>query len=332
MRRVVRARPWYFLLLIGVFSGCFETKLIPADSDAGGAPSGGEGGAQQAGGSAGEGEDAGATAGGSSSGGRPVASGGAATGGAGNAKGGAANTGGTGNAKGGAAATGGAAPTGGAATGGATTGGAGGASGGSGGQVLSSVDWLTFVDSDAPSSSSPNGALGINGLLYGYADSCAVLNWDAQQRCASGTLCNPADGANWGIAVGFDFKNTGATGVPPDTKQLWDPNDVGALGVAWEITGTAPGLQVWMLNMDPVWAGQCSAASCDIAGPPDGNPTPPLLGQLLFSNMRKDDWGSSGVRYIYDPAKAYALQFKLPAIVVGPVSFSFCVKRVGIIH
>lgn len=324
---------WAFLALMGAFSGCFETKLIPAESSAGGeggALVGGEGGVSDSAGSAGVGEAGAAAAGGSASGGEPSAgSGGLATGGASNGKGGNVASGGvtTGgkSASGGASATGGVTASGGAATGGVVA-----ASGGSGG--LSKVDWLTFDGSDAPSSLGVNGALGINGVLREYVDSCATLTWNAATRCATGTLCEPANGANWGVAVGFDFKNTGPGGTPPDTTQLWNPNDVGALGVAWEITGTAPSFQVWVLNMDSIWRGQCSSATCEIAGPPDGVWSPPLAGQLLFANMQKDDWGGSGVRYEYDPAQVHALQFKLPAIIAGATSFSFCIKRVGIVR
>lgn len=330
---------WTFFALVGALFGCFETKLIPAEpaaGGAGGALAAGEGGVSDTAGAAGLGEEAGApVAGGTSSGGggRPSAgSGGLATGGAGNGKGGSVASGG-GVTTGGRGGTGGASTTGGvAASGGAATGGAGTASGGSGGQGLPKVDWLTFVGSDAPSGQGVNGSLGINGVLYAYADTCATLNWNAQTRCASGKLCEPANGANWGIAVGFDFRNTGPGGTPPDTKQLWNPNDVGALGVAWEISGTAPSLQIWVLNMDPIWGGQCNTMSCDIAGPPDGIWTPPRAGQLLFSNMEKDDWGGSGIPYVYDPAKVHALQFKLPAIIAGAASFSFCVEGVGVIH
>lgn len=320
------------------FSACFDTRQIPEGAGSGGkggassgnggaAGKGGSGGNAQAAGAAGNNE-AGSSDGGSESGGNS-SGGNSATGGS--AGGGGANTGGstTGGARSGGAPGSGGKATGGVTTGGISTGGS--ASGGSAGQGAK-VEWLSFVNSDAPSTLSPNGALGINGVVYGSADSCAVFNWNPLTRCATGTLCNANNGENWGVALVFDFKNTGPSGTPANTKQLWNPNDVGALGVAWEITGSAPALQVWVLNMAPVWNGQCDAVTCEIAGPPDGTAGASLAGQFLFSNMEKDDWGGSGIKYDYDPAKVHALQFKLPAIIAGAASFSFCLKSVGLVR
>lgn len=216
---------------------------------------------------------------------------------------------------------------------------AGGAAGGtaSAGQAGASgapgVTWLAFDGSQAPSSEAVNAALGINGTLYAYADGCATLSWDESTRCASGQLCTAgANFENWGIAVGFDFHGTGPDGDPPDTKLLWNPEEVSALGVAWRIRGNAPGRQVWVLNMQPAFRGQCGVMTCEIAGPPDGNAMPALEGQLLFDHMVKDNWGGSGTPYVYDPAAVYALQFKLPAINVGAASFSFCIDALGVIR
>jgi hypothetical protein len=251
-------------------------------------------------------------------------------GGSGGSTGGMApSTGGTAPSTGGMApSTGGMAPsTGGVAssTGGmAPTGGTGG--------LVSGVNWLTISEDWADPADAPNGALNISGALYAYGDSCASLTWNPVTRCASGTLCTPgASYQNWGVAVGFDFHNTGANGTPPDTKMTWNPATVGAVGVAWSVSGAAPGLQLWMLQMDPVWNGQCSAASCEIAGPPDGTPTPTLQGQLRFTNVVKDDWGGSGTNYVFNPAAMQSLQFKLPAVVAGGQSFSFCVDKIGIV-
>jgi hypothetical protein len=225
-----------------------------------------------------------------------------------------ATVGGSGNS------TGGTAPS----TGGTATGGSGG--------LVSGINWLTINEDWADPADTPNGGLNISGALYAYADACATLSWNPVTRCASGTLCTPgASYENWGIAVGFDFHNTGANGTPPDTKMTWNPATVGAVGVAWSISGSAPGLQLWILNMDPSWNGQCTAASCEIAGPPDGTPTAALQGQIFFSNLVKDDWGGSGVYYVFNPAAIQSLQFKLPAVVAGGQSFSFCVDRIGIV-
>lgn len=232
----------------------------------------------------------------------------------------------------------------GAETGGSAVGGFGGASvagqhsGGSAGQPSggepSRVTWLSLQGSEAPASEEPNGDLHIAGHFYAYADECADLDWDDAARCATGQLCDPLGGENWGIAVGFDFKITGEDGVPPNAKLTWDPREVGALGVAFKIGGEAraPGLQLWVLNMDSVWDGECTAMTCEIAGPPDGRRLLPLEGELWFDNMQKDDWGGGGDPYEYDPAAVHALQFKLPAIEVGPASFSFCIDALGIIR
>lgn len=219
----------------------------------------------------------------------------------------------------------------GAPTAGSPSAGSAGNSAGGGG---SRVTWLELQGSEAPNSLPPNGDLHIAGQFYAYADSCAELHWDAASRCATGQLCESRGGENWGIAVGFDFNNTGEQGEPPNTKLTWDPREVGALGVAYEIGGQerAPGLQLWVLNMDRLWDGECSAMTCEIAGPPDGRRLVPLKGELLFSNMDKDNWGGSGVPYDFDPAAVHALQFKLPAIEVGATSFSFCVDALGIIR
>lgn len=196
----------------------------------------------------------------------------------------------------------------------------------------SGVTWLSLVGSQAPSTESANAQLGINGVFYAYKDDCATLAWDATTRCASGHLCTVgANYENWGIAVGFDFSNTGPNGAPPDSKLVWNPEQAGARGVTWRIRGQAPGLQLWMLNMAPRFEGRCSEMTCEIAGPPDGAASAALTGTLLFDQMVKDHWGS-GVAYVYDPTLAYALQFKLPAINVGSASFDFCVEALGIVR
>lgn len=227
-----------------------------------------------------------------------------------------------------------------AATGGATgesTGGAGGAGTGgavaaTGGSTTTGTQWLHIEGDWADPELAPNGELDISGVFYAYGDTCATLSWDPETRCATGTLCDPgATYANWGIAVGFDFHNTGETGTPPNAKLTWDPGLVGARGIEWQITGSAPGLQVWITNMDPSWAGVCTSDTCEIAGPPDGISAASLNGSLYFSSMSKDDWGGSGVYYTYDPAATLAIQFKLPAVIAGASSFSFCIDRLGII-
>jgi hypothetical protein len=195
------------------------------------------------------------------------------------------------------------------------------------------VTWLSLEGSSAPQNDAANAALGVNGAFYAYGDDCATLVWDETTRCASGKLCTAgADFENWGVAVGFDFHATGASGEPPDSKLVWNPDDAGVRGVTWRIRGTAPGRQVWVLNMDPTFQGICSVMTCEIAGPPDGAAAASLAGELLFDDMVKDNWGGSGTPYRYDPAAVYALQFKLPAINVGSASFDFCIEALGVIR
>ena len=208
-----------------------------------------------------------------------------------------------------------------------------GAAGHAGESSAPEVTWLSLQGSAAPSSDLGNAALGINGVFYAYGDDCATLVWDETTRCASGKLCTVgADYENWGIAVGFDFHVTGASGDPPDSKLVWNPDERGVLGVTWRIRGTAPGRQVWVLNMEPSFRGICGVMTCEIAGPPDGAATTSLAGTLLFEDMVKDNWGGPSTPYRYDPAAVYALQFKLPAINVGSASFDFCIEALGVIR
>jgi hypothetical protein len=179
----------------------------------------------------------------------------------------------------------------------------------------------------------PNSDLNISGALYAFGDDCARLEWDPVTRCATGELCDPGpDFANWGVAVGFDFHNTGEMGSPANAKKTWDASAVGALGVEWRLSGTAPELQVWVTNMDPSHGGTCTVDSCEIAGPPDGNATAFTDDDLRFRTMVKDDWGGSGIAYTFDPSAILSLQFKLPAVNAGAASFAFCVDSIGIIR
>jgi hypothetical protein len=204
--------------------------------------------------------------------------------------------------------------------------------GNAGSSGASGVTWLELSGSTAPSSSAINAELGIEGSFYAYGDDCSKLVWDDQGRCASGTLCDPAISLdNWGISIGFDFRNTGPDGTPPNAKLIWNPDDFKARGVAWRIRGKAPQLQVWVLNMAPSWQGQCTGMPCEIVGPPDGVAPAALNGELDFDNMIKDTWGS-GVEYTFDPAAVHALQFKIAAVKVGAVAFDFCIDALGIVR
>ena len=223
---------------------------------------------------------------------------------------------------------GGGASEGGAENGGASAGTA--AQAGSGGAPR--ITWLALSGSTAPSSSAINAGFGIEGWFYAYGDGCSTLNWDASGRCASGKLCDPADLDNWGISIGFDFHNTGPGPTPPNAKLTWDPHEHGAQGVAWRVRGTAPKLQVWVLNMAASWQGQCTGMPCEISGPPDGVAPAPLNGELDFDSMVKDDWGGSGEEYTFDPAAVHALQFKIAAVKVGKAEFNFCIDALGIVR
>jgi hypothetical protein len=196
------------------------------------------------------------------------------------------------------------------------------------------ISWVTFEGDWADPALAANSSLNISGAIYSYTDGCATATWDAATRCVYGTLCDPgADFANWGMAVAFDFYNTGMDGDPPDTKLVWDANAVAATGLAWRVTGTAPGLQVWVTNMDASFGGQCAVDECAIDGPPDGVASTPLnaVAQMPFASMVKDDWGGSGTVYSFDPSAILGLQFKMASIASGAASFDFCVEDIGII-
>jgi hypothetical protein len=84
---------------------------------------------------------------------------------------------------------------------------------------VAGVNWLSFDGSWADPSVGANGALGVSGSMYSFGDSCATVSYDEATRCVSGTLCDPGtDFANWGMAIGFDFYNTGDDGTPPNTR------------------------------------------------------------------------------------------------------------------
>ena len=206
-----------------------------------------------------------------------------------------------------------------------------GGSGGSGGTVAG-TNWLSFDGDWADPGVAPNGALNISGVIYAYADPCTAtyMTWDPTTRCVSGSIC-AFSSTNWGMAIGFDFRNTGELGVPANTKMPWSAPAVAARGVAWNISGTVPHLQVWVLNMDPTHAGMCMVDDCSISGPPDGTPSPLMNGTLLFNSMVKDDWGGSGTDYVFSPTNISALQFKIPSVEAAGFSYDFCVDQLGIV-
>jgi hypothetical protein len=190
------------------------------------------------------------------------------------------------------------------------------------------IRWLTLDGALAGGASEPNATLGIDGKFYGYADSCALsyMTYTASSRCLSGTLCDTGTNfENWGVALGFDFLNV--DGV----KYVWDPSAVDAIGLAWVISGSVTALQLWVQNMDSSWNGVCSAESCAIDGPPDGDDAIGSTGELYFDSMVKDYWNGSGTSYVYDPAADYSLQFKIPTVNVPGATYGFCIEQLGLI-
>jgi len=248
--------------------------------------------------------------------------------------GGDAGTGGTFGGSGGTIAGGGTFPTGGSSGQGGSAGSTGGSATGGSGGTPTGIQWLSFDGSWADPSVEPNGTLQISGASYAFGDSCAQVYYDEATRCVSGMLCDPGPTfANWGAAIGFDFHTTGAEGSPPNQKTPWNASNVGAIGLAWQISGSAPGLQVWITNMDPIWNGMCSADDCAINGPPDGKASTILNIQdtLNFGSMVKDNWGGAGTFYTFNRANILAIQFKLAAVISGPTPFSFCIDRLGVV-
>jgi hypothetical protein len=187
---------------------------------------------------------------------------------------------------------------------------------------------------DGSSAPASGNSYGINGTFFPVGDGCATLTWNPQTRCASGTLCakDPPNYLNWGAEVALNLKTGAGYDYP------FDATAAGVTGFFWEITGTAPGMQVWVpLTTNP---GEClqSSNTCALSQPPWGNPTPSLgptgrnYVQLQTTLMSYDQWGSS---YVYpppwDPTRLHSLVWKLPAQTVA-TSFNFCVQNVGVIH
>ncbi len=230
--------------------------------------------------------------------------------------------------------SGGVASAGGAAHGGSSSKAGSSSSSGSGGsaamELVSGTNWLSLIADAAPGDMGINGELGIDGVFYAYADPCAsaTMQWDAVSRCVSGELCFSENGANWGVAIGFDFNSVS------EVKHAWNATAVAAQGLAWEITSPfQTALQVWVQNMDPSFGGTCSATSCSINGPPDGTSAATYDGQFLFSQMVKDNWGGTGISYVFDPTNISSLQFKIPPATDSlSTSYLFCVARLGVVR
>jgi hypothetical protein len=49
--------------------------------------------------------------------------------------------------------------------------------------------------------------------------------------------------------------------------------------------------------------------------------------------MMKDDWGGTGVPYVFNATNISALQFKIPAATSSlSTSYSLCIDRLGVIR
>lgn len=233
--------------------------------------------------------------------------------------------GGFGSGVGGASSSaGGASKGGGSSTSGGNTG-----TGGAGqANPVSGVNWLTLVEDAAPSTVGVNGKLGVEGVFYAYADPCSTtsMSWDPLTRCITGTMCAAdSTGANWGVAIGFDFNNVASV------KHAWSATTAGVTGIAWSALGAGTSMQVWVQNMDPSFKGACSEMNCNINAPPDGTPSASSSGQFGFSNMVKDVWGPDADSYVFNPANISALQFKLSSK-PSASNYTLCIDAVGLIR
>ena len=215
----------------------------------------------------------------------------------------------------------------------AASGGAGGDSttGGvaNGGQGAERIVWLTLENDQAKNTTFPNDSLGINGVVFAYADGCASITFDRTTRCVSGKTCAvDSSYLNWGMAAEFDFVVDSA-----DVKYAWNPAGHGVVGFAWQITNSyGTYLQLWVPLMDPTYAGVCSAESCSLDAPPYGAGKIGQTGTLHFNSMTQDTWGSGYPTYNFLFANVYSLQFKIPTVVVRTAAnFEFCIDRLGVI-
>lgn len=237
-----------------------------------------------------------------------------------------------GSSSGGASSVAGAGHGGSKPSGGNSSGGTGAGSGGTPAtEPTTGINWLTLAQDAAPGDQAVNGALGIEGVFYAYGDACSTqtMSWDPETRCLSGTLCVADElGTNWGVSIGFDFNNV------KDTKHAWNASAAGVSGIAWRIDGSrVPSLQLWVQNMDPSYNGTCSAESCSINGPPDGQNPISSSGQMSFASMVKDNWGGTGTAYVFNPGNISSLQLKIPAALSSiDASYDVCFEALGVVR
>ena len=178
-------------------------------------------------------------------------------------------------------------------------------------------------------------AFGIEGGFYAVGDSCATLTWDAATHCASGTVCakDPPYYLNWGVEIGMTLKSSGGYDYG------YDATANGVTGFFWEVTGTAPGMAVWLPQTAGLGACLTTSNKCTVLQPPWGNSMPSMgpsgSNFVMLSTMSMDyeDWG---LGYVYppawDPTRIHSIQWKIPAGDYFSSTFNFCVKKVGVIH
>ena len=177
---------------------------------------------------------------------------------------------------------------------------------------------------------------GIDGTFYVVGDPCtsASIKWDAANRCASGTLCakDPPYYENWGVEISLNL-NCGN-----GYDYGYDSTTNGVTGFFWEVTGSAPHMQVWLALAANVGACLQTTNACALDEPPWGNPSPSMgpTGNNYVSiqtvNMSYDDWGL-GYTYPppFDPTRLHSVQWKLPAQTLS-TPFNFCIQKVGVLH
>jgi hypothetical protein len=177
---------------------------------------------------------------------------------------------------------------------------------------------------------------GIDGTFYVVGDPCtsASITWNAATRCASGILCakDPPYYSNWGVEIALNLHCGGGYDYG------YDASANGVAGFFWEVTGTAPGMQVWVALAANMGACLQTTNLCALQEPPWGNPTPSMgpagnnSVMIQPGYMSYDDWG---LGYTYpppwDPTRLHSVQWKLPARALS-TPFSFCVQNVGVIH
>jgi hypothetical protein len=116
----------------------------------------------------------------------------------------------------------------------------------------------------------------------------------------------------------------------------YDATANGVAGFFWEVSGTAPGMKVWLPLAKSLSPCLQTSNACTLLEPPWGNslpsPGPGGNNYVMLSSMAYDDWGMG---YLYpppwDPTRIDSIQWKIPAQAF-PAAYNFCVQKVGVIH